>query len=313
MHATDQLDPNDLTQSSSGRATSPLAIRERPSAWRRLLRDSKAIAGGIILLILIAASVGAPLLTNYAPEKQDIRNKLQAPAWQAGGDSSHLLGTDQLGRDLLTRILYGGRVSLFIALVATLGASILGIAFGVLSGYFGSFTDTIIMRLVDVQMAFPSILLALAVMVMLGTGIRNLVIVLAITSWVFFSRVVRADVLTIRHRDYVEAGRAIGATHWRLIWYYIAPNLVGTITVVATLTVARTIISEASLSFLGLGIQPPTPSWGGMLADGRGYLSVAWWIGTFPGVALMATVIAVNLLGDALRDVLDPQIDASEN
>jgi peptide/nickel transport system permease protein len=164
------------------------------------------------------------------------------------------------------------------------------------------------MRLVDVQMAFPSILLALAVMVMLGPSFRNLIIVLAISSWVFFSRVIRADVLAIRHREFVVAGEAIGATNQRLIARYIFPNLIGVITVVSTLTIARVVISEASLSFLGLGIQPPTSSWGLMLSEGRRYLSVAWWITTFPGLALMATVIGVNLLGDALRDILDPQL-----
>ena len=290
-----------------------LGIRARPSVLSRLLRNRKAQIGGTILMLMVLTSLGAPLLTGYAPDHQNVRNKLIPPVWQSSGSTSHVLGTDQLGRDVLSRILYGGRISLLIALLATSAASVLGIGLGILSGYFGRFVDTIVMRLVDIQMAFPAILLALAVMVMLGTGFRNLILVLGITSWVFFSRVVRADVLSLRNREFVEAGKAIGATHWRLIWRYVAPNLVGTITVLATLTVARTVISEASLSFLGLGIQPPTPSWGGMLADGRGYLSVAWWIATFPGIALMATVIGVNLLGDALRDVLDPRLNIGDH
>jgi peptide/nickel transport system permease protein len=262
----------------------------------------------MLLLIIIFSAAAAPLISPHDPTTQNVREKLAPPAWQAEGSWSHPLGTDQLGRDMLSRILYGGRVSLLVALFATAAASILGIALGVLAGYFGRYTDAVIMRLVDIQMAFPSILLALAVMVMLGPSFRNLIIVLAISSWVFFSRVIRADVLTLRNRDFVTSARAIGATHPRVIGRYVFPNLVGVITVVATLTIARVVISEASLSFLGLGIQPPTSSWGLMLAEGRRYLSVAWWITTFPGLALMATVIGVNLLGDALRDVLDPQL-----
>ncbi len=293
-----------------GAAAPPLlGMKPRPSGWVRLSQKGKARAGAALLLLLLISSVAAPLIVPHEPTSQNVREKLAPPAWKAGGSWSHPLGTDHLGRDVLARILYGARTSLAIGLLATVTAASLGITLGVLSGYFGRSLDAVIMRVVDIQMAFPSILLALAAMVVLGPGLRNLVLVLAITSWEFFSRVVRAEVLSLRNRDFVEGGRAVGATHLRLIGWYIAPNLVGTVTVVATLTIARTVISEASLSFLGLGIQPPTPSWGGMLAEGRRYLSVAWWIATFPGLALMATVVAVNLLGDALRDVLDPRLD----
>lgn len=283
-------------------------MRKRPSNWSRLLRNGKARLGAGLLIVIVLSAIAAPLISPHDPAKQNVREKLAPPAWQSGGSWDHPLGTDQLGRDMLSRILYGGRVSLLVALFATIAASILGIVLGVLAGYFGGYTDAVIMRIVDVQMAFPSILLALAVMVMLGPSFRNLIIVLAVSSWVFFSRVIRADVLVIRHREFVTAGEAIGATNGRLIVRYIFPNLVGVITVVATLTIARVVISEASLSFLGLGIQPPTSSWGLMLSEGRQYLSVAWWITTFPGIVLMATVIGVNLLGDALRDILDPQL-----
>jgi peptide/nickel transport system permease protein len=291
-----------------GVAVHGLGMRKRPSTWLRLLRNGKARLGAGLLIVIVLSALAAPVLAPYDPAEQNVRDKLAPPAWQAGGSWDHPLGTDQLGRDMLSRILYGGRVSLLVALFATIAASILGIVLGVLAGYFGRYVDAVIMRLVDVQMAFPSILLALAVMVMLGPSFRNLIIVLAVSSWVFFSRVIRADVLTIRHREFVTAGQAIGATNGRLITRYIFPNLIGVITVVATLTIARVVISEASLSFLGLGIQPPTSSWGLMLSEGRRYLSVAWWITTFPGIALMATVIGVNLLGDALRDILDPQL-----
>ncbi len=287
------------------------AVRRRPNGFVRMARNRKARVGVIMLAIIVLSALGASLFSPAAPNEQDVLNKLHPPAWQSGGSWSHPLGTDQLGRDMLARVLYGGRISLAVGITATAAASVLGIILGVLAGYFGRQVDTVIMRLVDIQMAFPSILLALAVMVILGSGFRNLVLVLGVTSWVFFARIVRADVLSLRSRDFVEAGRAIGATHFRLMWRYIAPNLVGTITVVATLTIARTVISAASLSFLGVGIPPPTASWGGMLAESRQYLSVAWWTATMPGLALMALVIGVNLLGDALRDVLDPQMDSN--
>lgn len=303
-----------LTQITSTATTLTLAqaaVLQRPSAWMQLLRNRKARLGGLLIVVMIVISLAAPLITPESPVDQNVLAKFAKPAVTFGGSWAHPLGTDSLGRDILSRILYGGRNSLLIGLIATVLASLVGVALGLISGYFGGVNDTVIMRLVDVQMAFPAILLALAVMVMLGPNLRNLILVLALTSWVFFSRVIRADVLTIKYRDFVEAGRSIGASNSRLILRYIMPNLVGTITVVATLTVARTIIAEASLSFLGLGIQPPTPSWGTMLAEGRRYIMLAWWIATFPGIALMATVIGVNLLGDALRDVLDPRIGSA--
>lgn len=296
----------------AGAAVHSLGERKRPGVWSRLLRNGKARLGAGLLILIVLSAVAAPLISPHDPAKQNVREKLAPPAWQSGGSWEHPLGTDQLGRDMLARILHGGRVSLLVALFATLAASVLGIVLGVAAGYFGGYTDAIIMRLVDVQMAFPSILLALAVMVMLGPSFNNLIIVLAVSSWVFFSRVIRADVLVIRSREYVAAGEAIGATNLRLITRYVFPNLIGVITVVATLTIARVVISEASLSFLGLGIQPPTSSWGLMLSEGRQYLSVAWWITTFPGIALMLTVIGVNLLGDALRDIFDPQLGHEE-
>lgn len=287
--------------------------RTRPSTLARLLRNGKARLGGGLLVVIVLAAVAAPVVTVYSPTDQNIRQKLLPPVGFDGGGWEHPLGTDQLGRDLLTRVLFGARLSLVIGTVATILAAVTGIVLGILSGYFGGRLDAAIMRIVDIQLAFPAILLALAVMVMLGPGILNLVLVLGVTSWILFSRIIRADVLTTKHRDFMEAGRSIGATDGHLILKYVCPNLVGTISVLATLTLARTIISESSLSFLGLGVEPPTPSWGGMLAEGRSYLSVAWWVTTFPGVALMLTVVGVSLLGDALRDVLDPRLDAGDH
>lgn len=303
----DQNDPANNASSRVGAATIA-AIRTRPSSWSRLLRNGKARIGAVLLIIIVFSAVAAPVLAPHDPTVQDLRGKLSPPVWQSGGSWDHPLGTDQLGRDLLSRILYGGRVSLSVALLATVVSAVVGIALGVISGYFSGHIDSLIMRLVDIQMAFPSILLALAVMVMLGPSFRNLILVLVISSWVFFSRIIRADVLMLREREFITAAQSIGAKPRRIVFRYIFPNLIGVMTVLATLTIARVVISEASLSFLGLGIQPPTSSWGLMLSEGRQYLSVAWWITTFPGVALMATVIGVNLLGDALRDVFDPQL-----
>lgn len=291
-------------------ANSEGQTRSRSSAWTRLRRDVKGQIGGALLLVVVLSAVAAPLLVTHDPEHQDVMNKLMPPVWQ-GGELEHPLGTDSLGRDILARTLYGGRMSLMIGVLVTVAAGVLGSVLGILAGYFGRHADAVIMRITDIQMAFPGILLALSVMVMLGPGLVNLVLVLTITGWVEFSRILRADVLSIKHREFMEAGRATGSTHLRLMSRYVLPNLVGSITVIATLAIARTIITESSLSFLGLGVQPPTPSWGGMISEGRGYLATAWWISTIPGIALLTTVVAVNLVGDALRDALDPRVSSS--
>ena len=288
-------------------------IRSRPGVWSRLLRNRKSQFGGVMVFLVVLAALAAPLLTPHEPNEQDLRNKLAPPAWQSSGSWDHPLGTDHLGRDMLSRILHGSRTSLSVGFLATLATAVIGVLLGLVSGYFGGVVDTVISRLVDIQMAFPSILFALAVTVMLGASFRNLVIVLAVTSWVMFSRIVRADVFSLRHREFVEAAQAVGAGHIRIMRLHIAPNLVGTVMVVLALTIARVVIAEASLSFLGVGIQPPTASWGGMLSEGRDYLSVAWWISTMPGIALMVTVIGVSLLGDALRDILDPRLTTASN
>lgn len=300
-------------EATSNQMASGEKPRTRPNVLARLGRNGKARIGGGLLVLIILTAVAAPVLTQFSPTDQNILQKSQPPIGMEGGNWTHPLGTDHLGRDMLSRILFGARISLMIGAAATILAAGLGILLGILSGYFRGGIDSAIMRLVDVQMAFPSILLALAVMVMLGPGITNLVLVLGITSWILFSRIIRADVLSTKERDFMLAGRAVGASDSHLIQRYIFPNLVGTITILITLTLARTIISESSLSFLGLGIEPPTPSWGGMLAEGRSYLSTAWWITTFPGISLMITVVGVNLLGDALRDVLDPRLDAGDH
>ena len=286
----------------------PPAIRRRPGALSRLRADTKGRIGTVTLVILLAILFLGPLLLGVDPLFQDLRARLAPPYWMDKAIAGHPLGTDQLGRDLLARLLVGGQLSLYIGLSASVLAAIIGVAAGMLAGYLGGFWDNLITAVADVQLTFPNILLALSIMVVLGPGIGNLIMVLVLSSWVFQARIIRADVLMLRHRDFVEAGRTIGASDSYLLVRYILPNIAGSVLVLFTLTLVRVILAEASLSFLGLGIQPPAPSWGGMLADGRQFLATAWWTGTFPGILLMATIVAVNLIGDSLRDVLDPRI-----
>ena len=284
------------------------AIRARAGTFSRLRSDRKGRAGLLALLLLAVVLFVGPLVLGVDPRFQDLRARLAPPAGFAGGASAHPLGTDQLGRDLLARLLVGGQVSLAIGLAASVLAAVIGVAAGMVAGYAGRFWDGLITSIADVQLTFPNILLGLSVMVVLGPGIGNLILVLVLSSWVFQARIIRADVLSLRHRDFVDAGRAIGATNGYLLWRYILPNISGSVLVLFTLTLVRVILAEASLSFLGLGVPIEIPSWGGMLAEGRQYLAVAWWAGTFPGLLLMLTIVAINLVGDSLRDILDPRI-----
>ncbi|MCC7368214.1 MAG: ABC transporter permease [Chloroflexi bacterium] len=282
--------------------------RARPSALARLRRDKKGRAGIVLLACLLALVFLGPALLGLDPLYQDLRGRLAPPLGFERAVAAHPLGTDQLGRDMLARLLVGGQISLAVGLSSSVLAAIVGVGAGMLAGYTGRFWDGVITSVADVQLTFPNILLALSVMVVLGPGIGNLILVLVLSSWVFQARIIRADVLSLRHRDFVDAGRAIGATDGYLLVRYILPNISGAVLVLFTLTLVRVILAEASLSFLGLGIMPPAPSWGGMLAEGRQYLSSAWWAGTFPGLLLMATIVAINLIGDALRDILDPRL-----
>jgi peptide/nickel transport system permease protein len=282
--------------------------RRRPGTLRRLRSDTKGRAGLLMLVALAAVLLLGPPALGIDPLYQDLRARLVPPLGLERSVAAHPLGTDQLGRDLLARLLVGGRTSLYIGLVASLLAAFFGVAAGMVAGYAGRFWDGLITSVADVQLTFPNILLGLSIMVVLGPGVGNLILVLVLSSWVFQARIIRADVLSLRHRDFVEAGRAIGARDGYLLVRYILPNISGSVLVLFTLTMVRVILAEASLSFLGLGIQPPSPSWGGMLAEGRQYLATAWWAGTFPGLLLMVTIVAINLVGDSLRDILDPRI-----
>ena len=277
-------------------------------SFRRLWRLKWGLAAAAVMLVIVSTTVAAPWLAPYSPVEVDITHRLGPPAWMEGGKIQHLLGTDQIGRDLLSRMIYGGRVSLLIGVFAVLLSSTIGVLLGLAAGYFGPRVDWTIMTVVNVMLTFPFVLLALAVIAVLGPSLVNMVIVLGVADWPLYARVIRAETLAIRERDFITAGRALGMSHRRIIFRQILPNLVSVIVVIATLQVARVIILESFLSFLGLGVQPPTPAWGNMLGEGRVYMLNSWWIAAFPGAAIFITTLAINLMGNALRDWLDPHM-----
>lgn len=278
--------------------------RWRPSWFHRLVRNRGALVGAILLSLVVLSGLLAPVVAPHDPNQQTMRNRLLPPFEQ----SSFPLGADQLGRDVLSRLIYGSRVALIVGLATVAISGVLGIALGLLAGFYGGKLDDLISWIGNVFLAFPFFLLALAVVAVLGGGLRNMIIVLAVTSWMSYMRIVRAELLSLRSSAFVEAARTIGVGDFRLVLRHILPNVMTPLIVIATFEVARMIISESALSFLGLGVGQRTPSWGGMLADGRNYLATAWWVATFPGIAIMVTVLAINLLGDWLHDELDPRI-----
>jgi peptide/nickel transport system permease protein len=291
---------------------SPGASPVRPQAGerslRRLWRVKWGVVAALLLLLIVVTALAAPLIAPYSPVEVDIEHRLGPPAWMEGGKTEHWLGTDQIGRDLLSRMIYGGRVSLLIGVSAVLVSSTIGVLLGLVAGYFGSRTDWIIMTLINIMLTFPFVLLALAVIAVLGPSLVNMVIVLGVTGWPLYARVIRAETMAIRERDFITAGRALGMSHVRIIFRQILPNLISVVVVIATLQVASVIILESFLSFLGLGVQPPTPAWGNMLGEGRVYMLNSWWIAAFPGAAIFVTTLAINLMGNALRDWLDPHM-----
>jgi len=302
------LPPSVATEAVALATRRPRVDREWVALLRRLVRRRTALFGMLVVLGVLLAAAFAPLVAPFDPLEQDIGQRLREPGWQDAQGRVHPLGTDHLGRDILSRIVFGCRIALVVGLAAVVISGLLGMLIGLLAGYFGGRVDDFLMRLADIQLAFPFILLAIAVIGVLGPSLRNIIIVIGVSSWVVYARVVRGEVLSIREREYVQAAIALGSQHWRVLRHHVLPNTLTPWLVVATLDMARVIVIESALSFLGLGVQPPTPTWGGMLADGRVYLSTAWWLATFPGLAILITVLGINLFGDGLRDTLDPRL-----
>ena len=263
-------------------------------------------AGFVAALLLVAAA--APLLAPQDPIRQSLRGRLHPPTWNGADGRAHVLGTDHLGRDVLSRVIYGSRVSLVIGFAAVVVGGVIGSAAGLAAGFSRGRLDGIIMTLADAQLAFPFILLAIGIIAVLGPSFPTLVVVIGLSGWVSYARILRSQVLVVRSREFVESIHALGGSLARIVLRHVLPNVLSSIVVIATLELARAIVLEATLSFLGLGIQPPTPSWGGMVQEGREYLDSAWWISTFPGLVLMVTSIVVSRTGDWLRDVLDPTL-----
>jgi len=287
----------------------PAASRLEPAVRRRARVDTLAGAGALVVLATVLLAVFAPAFAPGDPIKNSLLDRLTPPMWVTGGDARHPLGTDTLGRDVASRLLHGARVSLVVGFSAVLVAGVLGITLGLLSGWYRGWLDDLLMRLGDVQLAFPVLVLAVAVLAVLGASLGNLIVVLGVTGWITYARIVRGEVLTLRERDFIAAAQALGAGDGWILRRHLLPNVLPPITVVATFSVARTIIAEASLSFLGLGIPAPEPSWGAMLDEGRNYITTGWWLALFPGLAILLLVLGINLVGDWLRDVLDPRME----
>lgn len=286
----------------------PLTVRLWRAAWRR----KTTLLAVIFLAVIIAIALFAPYVAQYDPNAQSLLKRLRPPVWLEGGTADHILGTDQLGRDVLSRIIYGARVSLTVGITAVLVAAFIGVPLGLWAGYAGGRVDNVLMRIADVQMAFPAVLLAIAIIAVVGPNLTNLILVLGITGWVSFARVARSQVLVLRDVEYVQAARALGASDIVILFRHVLPNTVSTLIVIGTTQVAQFIISEAALSFLGLGVPIAVPTWGGMLNEAKLYLSFASWVATLPGLAIMLTVVSINLVGDLLRDVLDPKMKYEE-
>ncbi len=254
----------------------------------------------------IFCGVFASWLAPHDPVKADLNARLSPPFFQKRGSSNHLLGTDHIGRDVLSRIIYGARVSLAVGFVSTFVGFLIGSTLGLLSGYFGGTTDSIVTKLMDIQLSFPFILFAIFVVGVMGPNLMNVILICGITRWVMFARVVRGEVLSVREKEFIEAARGVGCSTARILLRHIFPNIVSSVLVLATLNVGTIIVLESTLSFLGLGVQPPTPSWGNMLNDGKSYMVQAWWITALPGAAIMGVVLSANLIGDYLSDVVNP-------
>ncbi len=281
------------------------------TALHALRRSPQALASCLVLVLVVACALFAPLIAPKSPTDQTLLARLSPPSLTDPTGSGYLLGTDRLGRDVLSRIIYGARISVFVAVVGVAISATIGVALGLIAGFVGGIVSTLIMRLTDIVLSIPFLLLAIAVVAVLGPSLLNLVLVLGFTRWIRYTRVTFAQTLSLKEAEFVQASRATGARGVRLLLRHIFPNTLAPVIVVATLELGLMIIFEAALSFLGLGVQPPTPSWGSMLAEGRNYVATAWWLAVFPGLAIMVTVLAINVLGDWARDVLDPRMQTN--
>lgn len=287
------------------------APEEGVSLFRRNLKsfaeNRLAFVCACLVLVFALVAIFAPLIAPHDPNETDLFRRLQPPAWMEGGELAHLLGCDALGRDILSRIIYGSRISIFIGIAVILAATTIGILAGLAAGYLRGWVDIAISRLVDILLGFPYLIFAIGLMAMMGPGLFNIILALAYKEWVIPCRVVRGETLAVRELEYVEAARAIGASRFHIMIREIMPNILSPVIVVATIRMADVIILEASLSFLGLGVQPPTASWGSMVADGRAFILEAWWVSTFPGLAILMLVLVINVASQGLRDAFDPR------
>ena len=270
--------------------------------WYSFSRNRMAVAGAIVVALLFVVSLLASWISPYDPNEINLREVLSQPS------CAHLFGTDQLGRDVLSRMIWGAGISLKVGLVATGVSMFIGVILGALAGYYGRWVDTVIMRFVDIMLCFPAFFLILAVIAILEPSIWNIMVVIGLTSWMGITRLVRADFISLKERDFVQAARAIGASDLRIIFRHILPNAMASVLVAATLGVAGAILTESALSFLGIGVQPPTPSWGNILTAGKNNIDIAWWLSLYPGLAILITVLGYNLLGEGIRDSLDPRL-----
>lgn len=286
----------------------PFKLSEGRRLWRKFTRNPIGVVGGIILLTVIMGAVLADYVAPHEPNKQRLMARFKPPFWAAEGSMTYMLGTDNVGRDIWSRIIHGSRISLMVGICAVGISMLIGVTLGLVAGFWGGRTDATIMALVDIMLAFPQLILAFAMVAVLGPGIGNIILVLGLTGWERYARVVRGEVLALREREFVQAARAIGVSNLRIAFGHIMPNTFSSVIVMATLQTAQAILAEAALSFLGLGTGRTYPSWGQMISLGRDYISIAWWLSTFPGLAILLTVLAINLVGDRIRDVLDPRV-----
>lgn len=294
-----QADPLDVPSTESG---------SYRMAWWRRPGTLQILIGLFLTVPIVVLAIGAPWIAPHEPNDIDLVSRLLPPAWQEGGSAEYLLGTDNLGRDILSRVIYGARVSLIVGGITTIISGLIGVSIGLVSGYFRGKFDSIVMGFAEVQQSFPFLALAIVLGAVIGRGLDNIILVLVIGGWILFARVVRGETMAMSQRQFIDGARALGASNLRIMLRHILPNVRSSIIIILTFNFAWFIIAEASLSFLGLGVDPSTPSWGQMLSDSRNYLGTAWWFPAFPGMALVMLVLGVNLLGDGLQDRWDPYL-----